>query len=213
MATLGVANIALINPFREIFKVLTYPSLLPQLASSFSRYLTIENANPNKTYNYATRGHFNFPIFKVTQHAPKCKIGESWLYIAVPVGSSIRALAENERLYVGAQTQDRMFRGDGMGGNNFHHAEMRAGNGQDNPELFLKSGNKIEILRISADSIIEKVASAPELTCLALLLQQPKHAKRHIGWWFEQYLLFTEPKRWRWNTDPADKIVGQVLAV
>jgi hypothetical protein len=131
----------------------------------------------------------------------------------VPAGSALASLAEIDRLYVGAQTQDRMFRGDGMGGNNFHHAEMRSGNGTDNPERFLESGQRIEILRISADSINRIVSSSQELECLTPFLQQPKHPKRHTGWWFEQYLLFTEPKRWRWNTDTADKMIGQVLAV
>ena len=188
------------------------PNILPPLASSFERYLTLERVHPTKIYSYATRGYFDLPVFDVTQHAPKCKIGESWLYIAIPTGASVASLDTKDKLYVGAQTQDRMFRGDGLKGNNYHHAEMRAGNGTDNPVSFLRSGKSVEILRISASSIKAKVMSSPDLATLIPLLQQPRHSKRHLGWWYEQYILFNEPKVWRWNTDSADKLVRQVLS-
>ena len=201
-----------LNPNKELLiSVLNFPNILPHLASSFEQYLTLERVHPTKTYNYSAKGYSNLPVFEVTMHGPKCKTGESWLYVATPTGSSLASLDATERLYVGAQTQDRMFRGDGMGGNNYHHAEMRAGNADDNLLSFLQMGRKVDIKRISADTINSIVMAATELESLIILLQQPKNSKKHIGWWFEQYILFTEPKLWRWNTHPADKAIATIL--
>ena len=191
----------------------SFPSLLPHIANSFERYLTLERVHSNRTYSYVAMNFWNQPVIDVTRHAPKCKQGESWTYIAVPAGAHLAALDQSERLYVGAQTQDRMFRGDGLDGGNYHHAEMRAGNGDDNPIRYLISGRQVEIHRISADAIRSMVLSTPALACMQPLLVQPKSAKKHVGWWFEQYILFSEPKQWRWNTDPAEKAIARVLGL
>ena len=120
-----------------------------------------------------------------------------------PAGASLAALADDQRLYVGAQTQERMFRGDQMGGGNYHHAEMRAGNGSDTPVHFLKSGRTIEIYRVAAHRLEALVLGTPPLHRLRVLVQQPRTNARHLGWWFEQYVLHAQPRRWRWNTKAA----------
>lgn len=117
--------------------------------------------HPTQTYNYAKRNFFNLPVIDVQLHGRKCTIGESWLYFAIPAEAARSALRREDRLYVGAQTQDRMFRGDGLDGRNFHHAEMRAGNGEDSPEAFLKTGYQIAIYRVSAESIAKIVPRTP----------------------------------------------------
>jgi hypothetical protein len=189
----------------------TLPFLLPHVASAFERYLTLQRAHPTRTYSYAARGFSNLPVIDVSQHGPKCRQGESWMYVAIPEGASIHSLAADERLYVGAQTQDRMFRGDECDGANYHHAEMRAGNGNDNPVAYLQSGRRVEIHRLSADAIRSRVEKVLELQQLVPLLRQPRTPRRHLAWWFEQYVLYREPKQWRWNSAGADKAVAEVL--
>lgn len=189
----------------------TLPLLLPESADAFERYLILHRVHPHQTYSYKARGFVDLPVIEVTQCGEKCRQGESWIYVAVPLGASIGALGEDERLYVGAQTQDRMFRGDGCNGSNYHHAEMRAGNGQDNPVSFLRGGRSVEIYRAPADVLARKVEETPRLAPLAPLLRQPRTSKRHLGWWFEQYVLYLEPRAWRWNTSPAERVISQVL--
>ncbi len=134
------------------------------------------------------------------------------MYIAVPIGANIGNLAREEKLYVGAQTQDRMFRGDDLGGDNFHHAEMRLGNGPDTLISFLRSKQEVGIYRIPGARILEAVNSIAELHLLLPLTRQAVTARRHLAWWFEQYVLYREPRVWRWNTDPADKVIHKVLS-
>lgn len=55
-------------------------------------------------------------------HGKKCS-GGSWLYIAIDDNADLSTLNNEQKLYVGSQSQDRMFRGDGLKGKNFHHAE------------------------------------------------------------------------------------------
>jgi len=188
------------------------PSLIPSAAKVAERYLTILRVHPTKKYNYAARGYYNLPVFEIEQHRPKCKQGESWLYFALPEKADPFALKEGERLYVGAQTQDRMFRGDQMGGSNYHHAEMRAGHGVDTPLAFLQSGNSIEIYRAQAELIAEQVREDHFLTKLQILEQQPRTPKKHLGWWFEQYVLYSETAKWRWNKASADKELARIFS-
>src|SRR5687768_16919984 len=134
--------------------------LLALFAPYFERYLTLERVHPIKTYDYVARGFRGEPVIDLTMHGPKCKRGESWVYVAIPHGRRLDALKSDEKLYVGAQTQDRMFRGDGgIGRTNYHHAEMRSGNGADNPISLLRSGTKIDIHRGAADALEKAVAS------------------------------------------------------
>src|SRR4051812_21743440 len=187
-------------------------NVLRFLSSSFEHYITLDRVHPTRAYNYAKRNLYNLPVIDAIRHAPKCKMGDSWLYVAIPVDSRLDTLRQDEKLYVGAQTQDRMFRGDGLSGDNYHHNEMRKGNGEeDNPVAYLRTGRKIEIHRISASAIAEAVRKTSDLTFLEPLLHQPRTARTHTGYWFEQYILYAEPQDWRWNTAAANKAVAQIL--
>ena len=183
------------------------PLLIDRLGPVSEHYLTLQRVDSSRTYNYAKRGYFDFPVIEVKRHGPKCKIGESWLYFAVPSEAKLGSLGPQDRLYVGAQTQDRMFRGDGLDGDNYHHAEMRKGNGEDHPVALLRSGKQISIFRAQADAIARLVSQVPELQPIQALASQPRTPRRHLGWWYEQYVLFTERGSWRWNTARADKAV------
>lgn len=185
---------------------------MPHLSPVAERYLTLLRVHPTKRYSYEKRGLRDLPVIEIDQHAPKCKQGESWLYFAVPASADLRALRPDERLYVGAQTQDRMFRGDGLNGSNYHHAEMRAGNGTDTPVDFLSVGHQIAIYRVSADRIADQVRRTPVLEPLTALLVQPRTPRKHLGWWFEQYILFAERGLWRWNTAMADRSLSSLFA-
>src|SRR5687768_18317782 len=116
-------------------------SIVSLLAPYFERYITLERIHPTGTYNYKARDVSGAQVIETTMHSRKCRPG-SWLYIAVPVTANLVSLAPREKLYVGSQTRDRMFRGDGMAARNFHHAQMRGGNGEDNLENFMRSGEK-----------------------------------------------------------------------
>jgi hypothetical protein len=131
--------------------------------------------------------------------------------VPFPLGARVGALQPDERLYVGAQTQDRMFRGDNCGGENFHHNELRTGNGMDTPVAYLRSNGKVAIHRVSAQAIAGVITKTPELANLRPLLNQPVTARKHIGYWCEQYILLTEADQWRWNTDAADSAVGKLI--
>ena len=182
-------------------------NLLPFLAPYFERYITLERVNPTRTYDYKARGFHCLPVIDVTLHKPKCTT-DTWLYIAVPAGANVAALGTPEKLYVGSQTSDRMFRGDGLGGRNFHHAQMRTGNGEDNPVVFLLSGKKVDIYRASGSRLATAIADIPALSRLKPLLEQ---RKKHVGYWFEQYILHGEHHEWRWNTASADGAAAAVI--
>jgi hypothetical protein len=67
-------------------------NILPFLAPSFELYLTLERVHPTRTYDYKKKGFANLPVIEVTHHGQKCKLGESWMYIATPVGARISSL-------------------------------------------------------------------------------------------------------------------------
>ena len=187
------------------------PNLIAHLTPIAENYLTLVRVHPTQRYNYAARNFFNLPVIELDKHGLKCKQGESWLYFAVPKTAKLSLLATDERLYVGSQTQDRMFRGDGLNGTNYHHAEMRMGNGSDTPVNYL-SDNQIEIYRVSAPEIAALVKADSKLQALRVLLEQTFTSRKHLGWWFEQYILYTEPKQWRWNTAAADKSLSKLFS-
>jgi hypothetical protein len=183
-------------------------SVLSLLAPYFDRYFTLERVHPSDTYNYKARNFYEIPVIDVTMHTPKCRTG-SWMYVAISGDAKLPTLDPGDKLYVGSQTKaDRMFRGDGMGGENFHHAQMRAGNGNDNPVNHLRSGNKVDVYRISANSIAAAVREVTALSRLAPLLVQ---STNHVGYWFEQFILSAEGQSWRWNTAAADARAQRVV--
>lgn len=120
----------------------------------------------------------------------------------------LESLDLRDKLYIGSQTVDRMFRGDGMKGCNFHHAQMRAGNGADTLCAYLHAGGRVTIYRIAQDKLA-KAVQTPALQRLAALLSRPG---KYVGYWFEQYVLATEGNQWRWNTAGADAAAHRLLA-
>jgi len=185
--------------------------IIKELARSFEHYLTIEAVDPIATYSYVTRGFFDLPIVNTVCHRPKCKAGETWTYVAIPRGSTLTRLGSTDRLYVGAQTVDRMFRGDDKQAKNFHHAQMRKGNGDDNLVNFLRTGKSIEIHRIPGDGLLARLERDADLEPLRWILHAPKTKKQHTGFWLEQAILHLEPNQWRWNTARAvDAVQTQI---
>ena len=181
-------------------------SLIGYLSPHFERYLTLKRVHPQATYHYKARKLFDLPVIESAFHAQKCR-NDSWLYVATPTSSKLSDLAPADHLYVGSQTADRMFRGDGMGGTNFHHAQMRAGNGADTLVAYLRTGYQVDIHRIAAAGLRRAVLGTSALTRLTPLLEQPT---QHVGYWFEQFALYEYGRTWRWNTAPVE---GRALAV
>jgi hypothetical protein len=183
--------------------------LLASLAPHFERYLTLQRVHPTATYNYKARGFFNWPVIDVTMHRPKCTPG-SWLYVAVLKDADLSSLRSDEKLYIGSQTGDRMFRGDGMSGRNFHHAQMRAGNGDDTPVNYLRSGRRVDLHRLGEGSMRRALAEVPSLSKLAVAINSS--TRNHLGYWLEHLILAKEPKHWRWNTAAADREAVRMMS-
>jgi hypothetical protein len=179
------------------------------LAPFFERYITINGVVPGRTYNYAKRGFKNLPVMDLTMHRTKCKPG-SWLYVALKAGVPLSGLGQGDKLYVGSQTADRMFRGDGLAGRNFHHAQMRSGNGDSNLETFVRNGGRADIYRASSASLNEAVDRDEHLKRLAVFVRQPS---KHIGYWFEQAILTFEQDQWAWNTRQAESKAKNFVAL
>lgn len=186
-------------------------NILGFTASAFEKYITIHGLHGSRTYNYAKRKIFDEPVVLSTRHQPKCAIGESWIYVAIPRDSKLDNLDSSERLYVGAQTQDRMFRGDGLVGDNFHHAEMRKGKNGKNLVQYLRTGKEIEIHRAQSKVLARLVVERAQLRQLNPILSFPISTKKHLGYWFEQAVLHYEYPLWQWNFAQADKVLSKVL--
>ena len=138
------------------------------------------------------------------------------MYVAVPANANVSRPDEGERLYVGAQKGDRMFRGDRP--DTYHHWQMRQGNGSDTPEAYMNSGQRIAIWRIAGKSLNGAVTNVPELRILKPLLDRARpRGIEHIGWCFEQAVLAIDGLaidggKWRWNTTRANRRVCELLS-
>lgn len=182
---------------------------LATLAQHFERYLTLVRLVPGRTYNYAARKFFNLPVIEHRRHAPKCGPGEEWTYVVVPAGADLRRLSPGERLYVGAQTSDRMFRGD-VRDENFHHAEMRRGRDLDNLASFLATNGSVEVYRLPMHRFRTQTPQDP---VVRRLLALPDSSRQHMGYWAEQLLLLRSGP-WRWNVaTPSSSTVERLRAV
>lgn len=191
---------------------MTLPSLTAAAASVAERYLSLLRVRPQATYRNDAKFNRDFEVIDFERHGPKCARGESWIYFAFTENANPVAAKPGERLYVGAQTQDRMFRGDDMDGDNFHHAQMRAGNGNDTLVALLMQGVRIAVFRARSEHVAEAITARTELNRLRILAQQPRTSRRHLGWWYEQYILHSEPGQWRWNTATASRDVSRLFA-
>jgi hypothetical protein len=191
-------------------------STIRKLSRYFQRYITITGFT-GETYTYVARSRDKknpekYPILDCQLHREKCKPG-SWLYIAVEGNSDLNNLDNAQKLYVGSQTQDRMFRGDGLKGKNFHHQEMRKGSGQNNLEEYLQKGRTVEIYIISKGVLERGAAEAPELKHIAQILADDSLKKyaNHPAYWYEQIILSEEKRSWSWNEKGADSKAQEVI--
>lgn len=171
-------------------------TIVNQLAKYFQPYITITGLAEGKTYTYMARSPNRWPVVSLIMHRPKCRPG-SWLYIAIDGDTNPSSLQEGQRLYIGSQIQDRMFRGDGLKGNNFHHREMRSGNGEHNLISYLQSGKSVKLFVIPIELLVQIPNKEEGLRHYASLIAHPAG---HPGYWFEQVILREDKHRWAWNT-------------
>lgn len=178
-------------------------NLVKTLAQFCIPYITITGLKAGCYYTYHARyGECLLPVVDIEMHQPKI-VGEAVMYICVKSNADLNELSFNDRLYIGAQSgPDRMFRGDGLKGNNFHHQQMRKGKGTDNLETFLANGDKVTIYVIRATTLTRIIGDLPNFACLERLLTFG--GKFHLGYCFEQLILHHEHRNWRWNTNGAD---------
>ena len=193
-------------------------STIRKLSRYFQRYITITGFT-GETYTYVARSRDKknpekYPVLDCQLHREKCKPG-SWLYIAVEGNSDLINLDNAQKLYVGSQKKDRMFRGDGLNGVNFHHREMRKGNGQNNLEEYLQKGGTVDIYIISKDVLERAARESPELKYIAQILADDKLKEDKSvdfpGYWYEQTILYEEKSSWSWNTKGATSNAQEVI--
>ena len=188
--------------------------IIKQLAPHFNPYISITNVSDN-TYTYDARTKDKkLPVLNHILHQKK-NCGDSMLYIAIPAGANVNKLNHGEKLYVGSQSAtDRMFRGDGMKGLNFHHAEMRNGNNGNSLITYLNSGRSVDILNLKSQHLIELTKILPSFSKIEKLasgIDKLLRGGNYAGFWFEQLILRDELKDWAWNTKGADANALQAL--
>lgn len=180
--------------------------LIATIASQLTPYITISGL-AGRTYTYRKRfGDRQFPVMAHTMHQRKGAPG-AMLYVAVAAEADLSQLKQGQKLYVGSQgSVDRMFRGDGLNGENFHHAQMRDGNRGQGLETYVARGGKVVIYAVSSSKLAELAGKAPQLqnfkpfaTGEAAL----SRGRNHAGFWAEQIILRDEHGQWAWNTQGA----------
>ena len=169
-------------------------STFNNIYSKFVKYITIKGLTGG-TYNYRSKNH---PVVDYELHKEICK-NSSWLYIAVEGNSDVLDLVDFKKLYVGCKKERaRMFRG--LNGKNFHHKEMREGNGQNNLEVYLQIGGTVDIFIIGKDILEELAAKVTELQFISAILADASLKRTdQPGWWYEQIILSEEKESWSWN--------------
>lgn len=171
------------------------------MAPAFERYITIHGLDGDRTYDYAARGFRGLPAVRHTRHGAKCAAGESWLYVAVPEGTRLASILDPQKLYVGSQTADRMFRGDDQRTENFHHAQMRCDGRTNGLIPFLRSTRQgVEIFRASKPRLLAMIANDDRTRWLTHLASEA-----HFAALVEDLVLHSEPHRtvWQWNKKGA----------
>lgn len=177
--------------------------IISTIAPYFQHYIHISRVHPTATYNYLAREAIGLPVFETKLLLPKARDGESRTYIAVAGGANPTSLKPGERLYVGCETADRMFRGDGTSGTNFHHGNMRSGKGGDDPVKLLRAGGTIDIYCLDARSLAKRTGLTSALASIVRIMNTPG---KHPGYWLEQLILHQEFEQWRWNKRGCEKM-------
>lgn len=181
------------------------------LSKYFKEYITI-NGLTGATYTYAVRSDKRWPVVSCYMHMAKCK-PSSWLYIAIDANADMNNLNESDMLYIGSQTQDRMFRGDGLKGNNFHHQEMRNGKGGSNLESYLANGSSVKIYVLDK-SFLERITNTDNFLIKYKPILDSKEINKkvgHAGYWYEQIILSENRDSWSWNCKGADRQSREVI--
>jgi len=180
------------------------------LSRKFKKYITIKGFT-GEEYTYKKRSDKNYRVVDIELHKEKCKPG-SWLYIAVEGNSDVIDLDDSQKLYVGSQTKDRMFRGDNLDGKNFHHEQIREVNGQNILEEYLEIGGTVDIFIIGKDILEELAAQVTELQFVSAILADASLKRTdQPGWWYEQIILSEEKESWSWNIKGAGSEVKKAV--
>jgi hypothetical protein len=112
-------------------------------------------------------------------------------------------ITDADKLYVGAQTSDRMFRGDNCEVENFHHDQMRCDGKERGLVPYLRtSGREVEIFRASAASLLRVIRAEPSARWLDRL-----SGHHHFGELVESLVLYLERpvQTWKWNKKGPNK--------
>lgn len=181
------------------------------MAPLMKPYVTLIGVDGAKTYNYAKRQMYGLPIIRHQMHLDKMR-EDSIIYMALPNEVDRRSITENDLLYVGSQSgPDRMFRGDGLSGLNFHHAEMRKGRGYKNLVTHLNERGSVTIFYAKGVLIAEQLSSHPffqgysdYLRVIAESQRDKRNKKMGHGFAIEQMVLIREGVCWQWNTKGAE---------
>jgi hypothetical protein len=141
---------------------------------------------------------------------------DSILYMAIAAGTDLWSPRLGQKLYVGSQSGiDRMFRGDGLKGQNFHHAEMRNGNNGQGLINYLTSGRQVDIFQIDSTKLVELTETVPRflrLVPMARGIVTLPMGRNYAGYWFEQLILREERNQWAWNSQGIQAEAQQVFA-
>lgn len=179
---------------------------IQNLAKYFKPYMEITSIDSARTYSYKARCSTAWPV--VENKMFRSKISQSSiLYAAIDAEADLENLKPEDLLYIGSQkSSDRMFRGDNLGGKNFHHLSMRKGREGNHLTQFLNTGRRVNIYYIDENSLMEFAESEmPESQAMLNL------KKDHPGFIFEQLVLLEGHKLWSWNSDGPHKSISAAL--
>lgn len=189
-------------------------NLIAKIAQVAKPYITISGFT-GETYTYAARTkNFAHPVVDHVMHEAKVLAGQM-IYFVVPSDADLQSLNPREKLYIGSQgNTDRMFRGDNMGGKNFHHLQMRDGNGKPSLISYLRASGRLTIYR-AASSDLSRMISEDTLLKPMLPLADGRiklsRGRDHIGYWLEQLALRDELPEWQWNSAGAQAEAVAIL--
>jgi len=179
---------------------------IQNLAKYLKPYMDITDLDEPNTYTYKARCGTAWPVVNNNMHRPKISKG-SILYAAIDAEADLDNLKPEDLLYIGSQkNSDRMFRGDGLAGKNFHHLSMRKGCDGNNLTQFLSTGRKVKIYYIDENSLMEYVKKEIPDPCSVLNLK-----KDHPGFILEQIVLVEGQKSWSWNSAGPHKSISSAL--
>lgn len=186
-------------------------STLNSFAKYFDKYIELHEFTGD-TYTYKARSVKPFREIRSTFYQTKSQ-AKNIVYIALDSNADINNLQDKDKLYIGSQTVDRMHRGDGKGGKNFHHKEMRTGNGSENLENYLKQGNSVTVYILDKAKIESITQNDPDLIHLHEYVRNNSNPKKigYYGYWIEQLILHEEGQNWSWNKKGAEVNVRTLM--